>query len=74
MLAQQILGQHYLCKDTSGHGWNQSMTVELIVARKRWLRTLKFAPTGLAVNTTCKLLRTCSQVTSMRNNVWLSIA
>ncbi len=24
-----------LCREASGHGWNQSMTVELMVARKR---------------------------------------
>ena len=36
------------------------MTVELMVARKRWLLTLKLAPTGEAVNTMCRLLRTCA--------------
>ena len=56
---------HHLCRDASGQGWNQSMTVELMVARKRWLRTLKLAPTGLAVNTICRLLRTCNYQADM---------
>jgi hypothetical protein len=40
--------------DVSGHGWNQSMTVELIVARKRWERMRKLSPFGEAVNTMCR--------------------
>ena len=48
-----------LCRLASGQGWNQSMTVELMVARKRWMRTRKASPTGDAVNATCRLALTC---------------
>ena len=47
-----------LSRLASGHGWNQSITVELIVARKRWLRILKLSPTGDAVNTMCRFCLT----------------
>mmetsp|Transcript_47093 Transcript_47093/g.87783 ORF Transcript_47093/g.87783 Transcript_47093/m.87783 type:complete len:248 (-) Transcript_47093:2544-3287(-) len=41
----------------SGQGWNQSMTVELIMARKRCARTRNCSPTGEHVNTMCRLVR-----------------
>lgn len=47
-----------LSRLTSGQGWNQSITVLLMVARNRWLRTLNASPTGLAVKATCRLALT----------------
>jgi hypothetical protein len=47
-----------LCSEASGQGWNQSMTVEVTVARNRWLRTRKASPTGEAVKTMCRFWRT----------------
>ena len=41
-------------------GWNQSITVELTVARKRWERMRKASPTGEQVKATCKFLMTCA--------------
>lgn len=38
---------------------HQSMTVELMVAKKRWLRTRNASPTGEAVKATCRLDLTC---------------
>lgn len=35
------------------------MTVELMVARNRWLRTRNASPTGDAVNAMCRLAFTC---------------
>lgn len=40
------------------HGWNQSMTVLLMVARKRWERVRKASPTGEQVKHTCRFLTT----------------
>jgi len=44
--------------EASGQGWNQSMTVDVTVARKRCERMRKFSPTGEAVKTMCRLLFT----------------
>ena len=44
----------------SGHGWNQSITVELIIARKRCARVRNCSPTGEHVNTMCRFVRTLS--------------
>jgi hypothetical protein len=34
-IERQVLVMTDLCREASGQGWNQSMTVELMVARKR---------------------------------------
>mmetsp|Transcript_17097 Transcript_17097/g.28225 ORF Transcript_17097/g.28225 Transcript_17097/m.28225 type:complete len:371 (+) Transcript_17097:561-1673(+) len=40
------------------HSWNQSITVQLIIAGKRRARTRNLSPTGLKHKRTCKLRRT----------------
>jgi len=49
-----------------GQAVNQSMVVQLTSEGNRERRSLKASPTGLKLNTTCRLRRTCTPAATCR--------